>query len=181
MTKTPPKADGRQGIFEPEVTALPEAAAGARIGLFGGSFNPFHEGHRLVALQCLERLGLLASALCGRPLRVAPGEPGAPTWTDGSVVFVDADLSPRAQVEALAAQASLLAAGSLEPALVRRLAKRNGLKIPEGVFADEDTFRWVDFLDFLHTYDLAASVIRTAEEQVRAIEAVLSFYGPPAG
>ncbi len=29
-----------------------------RIGLFGGSFNPAHEGHRLVALQCLKRLRL---------------------------------------------------------------------------------------------------------------------------
>jgi nicotinate-nucleotide adenylyltransferase len=29
-----------------------------RVGLFGGSFNPAHEGHRLVALQCLRRLGL---------------------------------------------------------------------------------------------------------------------------
>jgi len=29
-----------------------------RIGLFGGSFNPAHDGHRLVALQCLKRLAL---------------------------------------------------------------------------------------------------------------------------
>lgn len=36
----------------------PAAAPGLRIGLFGGSFNPAHEGHRLVALQCLKRLAL---------------------------------------------------------------------------------------------------------------------------
>lgn len=36
----------------------PKAGPGLRIGLFGGSFNPAHEGHRLVALQCLKRLAL---------------------------------------------------------------------------------------------------------------------------
>jgi nicotinate-nucleotide adenylyltransferase len=36
----------------------PLAEPGMRIGLFGGSFNPAHEGHRLVALQSLKRLGL---------------------------------------------------------------------------------------------------------------------------
>ena len=47
---------------------------------------------------------------------------------------------------------------------MRRLAERNGLTIPVGVFSDPDTYRWRDFLDFLDTYDLAASVIRTPED-----------------
>ena len=54
--------------------------------------------------------------------------------------------------------------GTAPPSLVRRLAARNGLTIPQGVFADEDTYRWRNFLDFLGTYDLAASVIRTPED-----------------
>ena len=29
-----------------------------RIGLFGGSFNPAHHGHRHVSLEALRRLGL---------------------------------------------------------------------------------------------------------------------------
>ena len=75
----------------------------------------------------LGRLGLLASALSGRALRVAPGERGEPAWTDGSAVFIDAHLGTRDQLEALAVQASLLAAGSLEPDVVRRIARRPAL------------------------------------------------------
>jgi nitric oxide reductase NorD protein len=73
------------------------------------------------------RLSLLASAISSRALEVASGEPGEPTWTDGRVVFVDAGISSREQVEAVAVQASLLAAGSLEPDVVRRLTRRPAL------------------------------------------------------
>lgn len=75
----------------------------------------------------LGRLSLLASAISSRALRVAPGEPGQPAWTDGRVVFVGAGISTHEQVEALAVQASLLAAGSLHPDLVRRLTHRPAL------------------------------------------------------
>ena len=54
--------------------------------------------------------------------------------------------------------------GTVPPALIQKLADRNGLRVPDGVFAAPDRFQWVDFLDFLRTYDLAASVIRTAED-----------------
>jgi len=37
---------------------LPHSAPGMRIGLFGGSFNPPHDGHRMVSRQALKRLGL---------------------------------------------------------------------------------------------------------------------------
>jgi adenosine deaminase len=54
--------------------------------------------------------------------------------------------------------------GTAAPHLIRRLAARNGLRVPEGLFAPGDRFRWSGFLDFLRAYDLAASVIRTAED-----------------
>lgn len=54
----------------PSITALPAAFPGMRIGLFGGSFNPPHAGHRLVVLQALRRLGLDAVWLL-----VSPGNP----------------------------------------------------------------------------------------------------------
>ncbi len=40
------------------ITDLPHSEAGMRIGLFGGSFNPPHQGHRLVSRQALKRLDL---------------------------------------------------------------------------------------------------------------------------
>jgi adenosine deaminase len=54
--------------------------------------------------------------------------------------------------------------GTARPDLIRRLAERNGLPVPEGVFAAPDLFAYTDLLDFLKTYDKAASVIRTGED-----------------
>ena len=64
--------------------------------------------------------------------------------------------------------------GTARPALIRALAARNGASLPEGLFADEDTFAWTDFLDFLTTYDLAARVMRTAEDYRDVVFAYLS-------
>ncbi|HYN90518.1 MAG TPA: adenosine deaminase [Thermoleophilaceae bacterium] len=54
--------------------------------------------------------------------------------------------------------------GTAPPDLIRRLAERNGLPVPDGVFAAPDRFAYAGFLDFLKTYDKAASVIRTADD-----------------
>ncbi len=40
------------------IARLPPHARGMRIGLFGGTFNPPHEGHRLASVKALQRLGL---------------------------------------------------------------------------------------------------------------------------
>jgi adenosine deaminase len=54
--------------------------------------------------------------------------------------------------------------GTAPPALVRRLAERNGLQLPDGLFASADRFAYTDFLDFLRAYDVAASAIRTGDD-----------------
>jgi adenosine deaminase len=54
--------------------------------------------------------------------------------------------------------------GTAPPALIRRIAARNGVPVPAGVFAADDRFAYTDFLDFLSTYDRAASVIRSGDD-----------------
>ena len=54
--------------------------------------------------------------------------------------------------------------GTAPPDLIRRLAERNGLPLPDGLLAAPDRFAYSDFLHFLKTYDKAASVIRTGED-----------------
>jgi adenosine deaminase len=55
--------------------------------------------------------------------------------------------------------------GTAAPDLVRRLAARNGIALPqERLFRSDGTFAWNDFLHFLESYDIAASAIRTAAD-----------------
>ena len=60
----------RSSLRIPGITGLPPSAAGMRIGLFGGSFNPIHAGHVLVMEETLRRLRLDALWVL-----VTPGNP----------------------------------------------------------------------------------------------------------
>ncbi len=71
-----------------------------------------------------DRFTLLASAISGRPLEVTAGDPGMPAWTDGHTVFIDAEAPHQTQVQCVAVQASLLCAGSLEPRVLDKLARK---------------------------------------------------------
>ena len=54
--------------------------------------------------------------------------------------------------------------GTAPPELVRVIAARNGVPLPDQMLNADGRFRYTDFLDFLRTYDMAASVIRTGED-----------------
>lgn len=74
--------------------------------------------------------GMFASALAGRPVAIAALPPGEPAWTDGQTIYLDDAETDAVRLRALAVQASLIAAGSLEPDVMgslvrqRRLARR---------------------------------------------------------
>jgi len=70
------------------------------------------------------RFGFLASAIANRPVQVLPGQPGELAWTDGKSVFIDAEKSLHEQLTALAVQAALLAANSLNREIASALLRR---------------------------------------------------------
>jgi hypothetical protein len=70
-------------------------------------------------------LGMLASAIAGRSVAIGSQRPGDPPWTDGQTVFVDTTLPVRAVLDAIAVQASMIAAGSLDHDIVLRLARHS--------------------------------------------------------
>lgn len=78
-------------------------------------------------LKPAEQLGLLASALAGRELRVEVSEDAGEAWTDGIVIHVPANLAFPLQLARIGVQSALLAAGSLEPGVIGQLNRRPAL------------------------------------------------------
>lgn len=54
--------------------------------------------------------------------------------------------------------------GTAPPALMRRIAERNGLAVPDELIAGDETYAWTGFLHFLELYDLAVGLLRTGED-----------------
>ncbi|HTY31253.1 nitric oxide reductase activation protein NorD [Mycobacterium sp.] len=76
-----------------------------------------------MADERLQGLGTLASALAGRTVAVAELRPGEPSWTDGRTIYVDVAGPGRRELEAIAVQASMIAAGGLDPGVVSHLIR----------------------------------------------------------
>ena len=75
-------------------------------------------------INAIDRFALLASAISGRALEVAAGESGKPAWTDGRTVFIDPEATHGMQLQCVVVQAALLCAGSLEPSVLAKLARK---------------------------------------------------------
>ncbi|WP_428342161.1 nitric oxide reductase activation protein NorD [Mycobacterium sp.] len=73
----------------------------------------------------LQHFGMFATAFAGRLVTVDGGPPGDSPWTDGQTVFIDTSAPFRVNLEAIAVQASMIAAGSLDPEFICPLARRS--------------------------------------------------------
>lgn len=75
----------------------------------------------------LAALALVASAIAGRKMQLAPAAAGNRSWCDGTTIFLELEANPVRQVQMLAVQASLVAGRSLDPSLLAQLARRPAL------------------------------------------------------
>jgi hypothetical protein len=73
------------------------------------------------------RLRLLASAIAGRFVDVAPAGAGERAWTDGATVYLATDTAIGDQLRSLVVQAALLGANSFDRDVLSALARRPGL------------------------------------------------------
>lgn len=71
-----------------------------------------------------QRFELLACALAGQTVRLAAAGAGQPSWTDGTTIYVDDSAAPGDWLRSVAVQSCLIAAGSLDPAIVSSLSRR---------------------------------------------------------
>ena len=91
----------------------------------GGDWGPVdHDQDHAPAAQ---RFELLACALAGRAVKLAAADAGKPSWTDGTTIYVDDGAAPADWLRSLAVQSCLIAAGSLDPAIVAGLSRRPAL------------------------------------------------------
>src|SRR6266436_3812149 len=112
-----PRSVGMIGVEE-----VGDEAGGAQVA--GGGRHPGRKP--VIGRPGLDRLGLVASAMAGRPLTVElAGD--APGYTDGQVLYVPSVADRPALLDFLAVQGALLAAGSLDPALMKRMTGRTAV------------------------------------------------------
>lgn len=56
--------------------------------------------------------------------------------------------------------------GTTRPTLAKELAARHNINLPDTLFNPNGTYNWQDkdFIDFLNTYDIVSSIVRTAQD-----------------
>jgi len=53
--------------------------------------------------------------------------------------------------------------GTIQPSLVKQIAKRNNIILRDGLFTPQGGFAWEDFVTFLQAYDEVSSCLQIAK------------------
>ena len=152
------------GVSRPHLR-MPHVEPGMSVGLFGGSFNPPHDGHLLVAELALRRIGLDQlwwMVTPGNPLKENAGLPALRTRVAWSEAIND---DPRVKVTAFEARYNVhYTAQTL--ALVKAL--NPGVRFVWIMGADnlKGFHRWARWRDILRTVPVA--VVARPQDPIRA-------------
>src|SRR5690606_16896643 len=147
----------RPALRIPGITDIPPSAAGMRIGLFGGSFNPVHEGHLLVMAETLRRLELDALWVLVTPGNPLKNNSGLPSLTE-RVEAVRAVVSdPRIRVTAWEAERGFTYSYETIRHLTQTLPDRRFVWIM-GADSLADLHRWERWEDIARAVPMAVYV-----------------------
>ncbi|WP_375599051.1 nicotinate-nucleotide adenylyltransferase [Devosia sp. Naph2] len=158
----------------PGITEIPPSAPGMRIGLFGGSFNPMHEGHRLVMEETLRRLDLHALWVLvtpGNPLKDNTGLPSLESRVRAARAFVT---DPRVRVTGFEAQRGFSYSWQTIEFLTTTLPDRRFVWIM-GADSLADFHRWQRWRDMATRVPIAVYVRPGASRRALASRAAATF------
>jgi len=141
----------------PGITGLPPSAPGMRIGLFGGSFNPMHQGHLLVMQETLRRLALDALWVLvtpGNPLKNNAGLPPLEPRVRAARAFIS---DPRIRVTGFEAARGFTYTWQTVRFLTRTMPDRRFVWIM-GADSFADFHRWERWQDIAAALPMAVYV-----------------------
>ena len=152
--------------FPPDLVRLPAFIPGMRVGLFGGSFDPPHDGHREVSLAALRKLALDQVWWLVSPHN--PLKPNAPSEDLGRRIAAARRLANHPRIKVTGVEAALGTTYTAET--LRRLAPRlAGIEIVWMMGADNlgSFHRWRDWPTIAATVPIA--VFNRPGEALRAL------------
>ena len=164
----------RSSLRIPGITGLPPSAAGMRIGLFGGSFNPIHAGHVLVMEETLRRLRLDALWVLvtpGNPLKDHSELAPLADRVTAARAFID---NPRIRVTGFEAEKGFRYTWQTVRFLAEALPGRDFVWIM-GADSLADFHRWERWQDIAATLPIAVYARPGASRSALASRAALSL------
>lgn len=164
----------RPSVVIAGITEIPPSAAGMRIGVFGGSFNPLHEGHLLVMEETLRRLRLDALWVLVTPGNPLKDNKGLPPLADRVRAARAAIRDPRIRVTGFEAAKGFTFSWQTIDFLTRTLADRHFVWIM-GADSLADFHRWQRWRDIARRVPIAVYARPGASRRALASRAAVAL------